>query len=114
MQSITIVTRRKKGVLIEAMVSPTMISMMRSLPGDIDTPVVECHFIYNNNPTGIEEARRNWHSLGEQLREEVNRSNISARIEHWSTMHTEYILGHDMEPPEGIVDVGDCYLPSSL
>ena len=106
MQSITIVTRRKKGVLIEAMVSPTMISMMRSLPGDIDVPVVECHFIYNNNPTGIEEARRNWHSLGEQLREEVNRSNISARIEHWSTMHTEYILGHDMEPPEAIVDVG--------
>jgi hypothetical protein len=109
---ITIITRRQKGVLVEASLLPAMLSMLRSQFID-STSAVETSFTYPDSAHGTDQAQRHWSSLSEQMKSEVKRSGVSCRIEGWSA-NVEYILGIDMEPPARLVDVGDCTLIDDL
>lgn len=108
---ITIVTRRQKGILVEATLLPAMCSMIRSqfLPG---TTCTEQLWSYPTSAHGTENAMRHWDSLASQMRDEVRRSGVSCRIDRWQDPdRAEYVLGPDMEPPAQVVDVGDCHMP---
>lgn len=107
---ITIVTRRQKGILVEATLLPAMCSMIRSqfLPG---TTCTEQLWSYPTSTHGTENAMRHWDSLANQMRDEVRRSGVSCRIDRWQDPdRAEYVLGPDMEPPQ-LIDIGDCHMP---
>lgn len=108
-----IITFRRNQKLMEAMVTPTMVSMIRSI-FDIDSPCVEQHFSYPDTPYGIDQARRHWQSLSDEMRDTVRKDFVSCMINPWDEPNkAEYLLNRDHDQPEEtLIDVGDCHLPS--
>jgi len=96
-----IITRRQRGVLIEATCIPEMLTMLRSQ--FLDEPnqqIVESHWHYPDTPHGNDNLLRHWQSLSSEMADEVRRSKtVSCRIDSLSPNNPpEYILGQDMEP----------------
>ncbi len=108
---ITIITRRQKGVLVEATLLPAMCTMIRSQFVESSTTCTEQHWSYPTSKHGTDNAMRHWDSLADQMRDEVRRSGVSCRIDRWQNPdRAEYVLGPDMEPPPRLVDIGDCHM----